>query len=258
MKYLLYFFLFTSLVLDAQELKSISSEPLEASSFIGLDAYKNSYFIKDGVLYKQGPDGNFVFKDFQLGRISSVDIINPLKIVLFHEDTSTVVLLDNKLNEIERINFNNLSEFINISSATNAGNNRLWVFNVDSQQLELYNYRNNQKTKVSQPFAGSIVSQTSNFNYCFTLTENKLYSFNVYGSLLSETEAVGFSRIVQQGNMLIALKENQLFLKTENSFKPLKLTFSENKIKDLYLSKEFLYIYDGKSVHTFSITQSKQ
>lgn len=257
MKHLPFLFFITSFSLIAQELKPVSTALLEASSFIGVDAYKNTYYINERVLHKKGTEGDFVFKDFQLGTISSVDIINPLKIVLFHEDTNTVVFLDNRLNEIERINFNNLPEFINISAATNAGNNRLWIFNVDTQQLELYNYRSNSKTTVSQPFAGKLISQASNFNYCFILTESKVLSFNIYGSLLSETEAKGFSIIAQQGDTLVAIKENSLFRYSENSFKPIKLPISENTIKDLFFTKEFLYIYDGKSLHTFSITQPK-
>src|SRR5690606_40664419 len=87
------------------------------------------------VINKQGPDGNFLFNDLQLGRITSVDIINPLKVVVFFQDTNTVVLLDNKLSEIQRINFNNLPQFLNVSTDTNAGNNSLCLFNVDTQQL---------------------------------------------------------------------------------------------------------------------------
>ena len=126
---------------------------------------------------------NFLFNALQLGRISSVDIINPLKIVVFFQDTNTVVFLDNKLSEIQRLNFNNLPSFMNVSTASNAGNNSLWVFNVDTQQLELYNYSSNLKITVSQPYPGKLISQASNFNYCFTLTENKVRAFNIYGSI---------------------------------------------------------------------------
>jgi hypothetical protein len=258
MKWFIFLLLISCYSLNAQEFKIVSSMPLDASKFIGIDAYNNIYSVKDNVLHKKGSEGSFVFNDFQLGNITSVDIINPLKIVLFHEDTNTVVFLDNQLNEIERINFNNLPDFINLSAATNAGNNRIWIFNVDTQQLELYNYRSNSKNTVSQPIDGKLVSQASNFNYCYLLTESKLLLFNIYGSLISETDAKGFSVIAQQGDINIGLKENSLFWYNKNSFKPLKLPISENTIKDLYLTKELLYIYDGKSILTFSITQPKQ
>ena len=258
MKHLLFFLFLLPVTIIAQELKAVTSTTLLADHFIGLDPYKNIYFVKDMVLHKQGRDGKYVFNDLQLGQISSVDIINPLKVVVFYEDTNTVVLLDNRLSEMERINFNNLPDFLNIGTATNAGSNQLWIFNIDTQQLELYNYRDNRKTTVSQPFSGKLISQASNFNYCYILTEKKLRVFNVYGSILTETEAEGFSSIVQHEKNLIALKNNALFFIAENTIKPLKVPLSENLIKDLQLTQEFLYIYDGNKLHTFTLTLPKQ
>lgn len=245
----------------AQSLTPVSKISFLADRFIGLDNYKNSYFIKDRVINKQGPDGNFRFNDLQLGRITSVDIINPLKVVVFFQDTNTVVLLDNKLNEIERINFNNLPNFINVSTATNGGSNSLWLFNVDTQQLELYNYGSKLNTVVSQPFPGKLISQASNFNYCFTLTEKKLSAFNIYGSILNETSSEGYEKIIQQNENLVALKENSLYYipdfamhKDGISHETVKLSLPQITIKDLQLTNDFLYIYDGEILHTFKLT----
>ncbi|MRT16741.1 hypothetical protein F3C99_07210 [Vitellibacter sp. q18] len=245
----------------AQTLTPERTTPLLADRFVGNDTYKNTYFIKDRMLQKQGPDGNFRFTDLQLGRITSVDIINPLKVVAFFQDTNTVVMLDNKLNEIERINFNNLPQFLNVSTATNAGNNSLWLFNVDTQQLELYNYGSKMQTVVSQPFPGKLLSQASNFNYCFTLTEMKLRAFNIYGSLLNEEPSEAYEKIVQQNENLIALKKNQLFYlpdfarkNPEMDHQPVLLDLPELNIQDLQLTNDFLYLYDGENLHTFKLT----
>ncbi len=259
-----HFFLFIFFICQlgiAQSLAPVSKVPLVADRFIGLDNYKNSYFIKDRVINKQGPDGNFLFNDLQLGRITSVDIINPLKVVVFFQDTNTVVLLDNKLNEIQRINFNNLPQFLNVSTATNAGNNSLWLFNVDTQQLELYNYGSKLQTLVSQPFPGKLLSQASNFNYCFTLTEKKLRAFNIYGSILNEVPSEGYEKIIQQNENLVTLKENSLYYLPDFarrndaiSHETVKLSLTEITIKDLQLTNDFLYIYDGEILHTFKLT----
>ena len=261
MKQLLLLFLLLCQLGIAQSLAPVSKAPLVADRFIGLDNYKNSYFIKDRVINKQGADGNFLFNDLQLGRITSVDIINPLKVVVFFQDTNTVVLLDNKLSEIQRISFNNLPEFLNVSTASNAGNNSLWLFNVDTQQIELYNYGNKLQTVVSQPFSGKLLSQASNFNYCFALTEKKLRAFNIYGSILNEVPSEGYEKIIQQNENLIALKEDSLyyipdFAKRNDaiSHETVKLAFPEIKIKDLQLTDDFLYIYDGEILHTFKLT----
>lgn len=261
MKQLFLLFLLFCQFSFAQSIAPINKAPLVADRFIGVDNYKNIFFIKDRVLKKQGPDGNFLFNDLQLGRITSVDIINPLKVIVFFQDTNTVVMLDNKLNEIERINFNNLPQFLNVSTATNAGNNSLWLFNVDTQQLELYNYGSKLQTVVSQPFPGKMLSQASNFNYCFTLTEKKLRAFNIYGSILNEIPSEGYQQIIQQYENLIALNENTLYYipdfakRNETiSSKTMKLNLPEITIKDLQLTNDFLYIYDGEILHTFKLT----
>ena len=258
MKVLILFLCFSTAVGFAQNLQEVSKIALEADAFVGIDPYKNTYYIKDQVLHKNGAEGAFVFNDFQLGPITSVDIINPLKVVVFYRDVNTVVFVDNRLNEIERINFNNLPQFINVQTATNAGNNRLWIFNVDTQQIELYNYRNNTKVTVSQPFTGELISQASNFNYCFALTNNSMRTFNIYGSLLSKIDEQQFERIVQQEEKVVALKNNELYLIAENSVQPLKSPLPENTIKDLQLTQDFLYIYDSKFLYTFSLTQPKK
>lgn len=238
-----------------------STTTLQADRFIGVDHYKNTYFIKDQVLHKKGGDGNFMFNDFQLGRITSVDIINPLNVVVFFQDTNTVILLDNKMNEIQRINFNNLPQFMNVSTATNAGSNSLWLFNVGTQQLELFNYRSSVQTVVSHPFPGKLLSQASNFNYCFTLTEAKLYAYNVYGSLLNEVPSEGYEKIVQQNENLVALQENSLYYipdfarrNKEVPGETKKLELPEITIKDLQLINDFLYIYDSENLYTFKLT----
>lgn len=264
--FFLLIFLFSIEIVVGQTVSLKGSTPLIADRFIGIDNYKNTYFIKDRVLHKQGAEGSFMYNALQLGRISSVDIINPLKVVVFFQDTNTVIFLDNKLSEIERISFNNLPQFLNVSTATTAGSNSLWIFNVDTQQLELYNYKTKFNTVVSQPFPGKLLSQASNFNYCFVLTGKKLRAFNVYGSLLNETDSEGYEKIAQQNENLVAMKGDSLyyipdFPKHLNQVprEPIKLEVPEiNTIKDLELSNDFLYIYDGKNLHTFTLTLPKK
>ena len=245
-------------ILSAQELKLENSKAIEVDRFIGIDSYEHLYFIKDGALQKQGELGEFVFQDFLLGPIASVDIINPLNVVVFYAEVNTVVFLDNRLSEKERINFNSLPPFLNISTATNAGNNNLWIFNVDSQQLQLFNYRTSRQTIFSQPYPGKIISQVSDFNDCLLLTDTHLYRVNVYGSLLSEKQMEGYQTIVRHGKNTIGLKENELYLIQDEAITPLVTNFNENTVKDLQLTQEFLYIYDGKNLSTFTLTQPKK
>ncbi|MDC7994561.1 hypothetical protein [Altibacter sp. HG106] len=258
MKWLFTILLLSSMLTHSQELKLVASVPLVADQFIGIDAYDNTYFVQDMALRKEGPLGSFVFQDFQLGPLASVDIINPLNVVLFFEEANTVVFLDNRLNEIERLNFNTLTEFTNVGKVTNAGNNRLWLFNIDTQQLELYNYRSGRKTVVSQPFRGSVLEQASDFNYCYVLTDTSLYAFNIYGSILWKRPMEVATHVLQQDENLLLVSNGSLQWYPEGSSEPQAVYTPEINIKDLQLTVDFLYIYDGKKLHSFTLTQPKK
>lgn len=241
----------------SQELSFVEKIDLEADTFIGIDSYNDMFYIKDQVLYKKTAASLFNFKDFQLGAIQSVDIINPMTIAVYYSDFNTVVLLDNKLTEVERINFNELTDFVNTSNATLAANNSLWIFNIDLQQLELYNYRSQNKVLVSLPIQGEVLSQASNFNYCFILTEEKIRAYNIYGSLLTELDNDGFEKIFQLNENLVALKNNELYFIAKENKQIDKIKSPEINIKDLQLKQDFLYIYDGEKLHTFTLTLVK-
>lgn len=61
----------------------IDKKPLQADALVGVDSYGDIFFVQENTLYKQLADGMYNFKDFQLGKIGQVDILNPLKIIVF-------------------------------------------------------------------------------------------------------------------------------------------------------------------------------
>lgn len=253
MKLLLYIILVINTVCFSQSITLIEKKELNVDAFIGIDSYNQQYTVHQNVLYKKGTLGNFEFQDIKLGKIETVDIINPLNIVVFYKDVSTVVFLDNRLNERERIVFNELPAFLNVSHVNNAGNNRLWIFNVDNQQLELFHYRSLQETIVSQPYSGKIISVSSNFMTCSILTEEYLRKVNIYGSLLFEISTQGFTHILEWEDQTLGFKDQTLYFITKEKISPFEKLLIENPVKQLQLTQDLLYIYDGKTLITYKI-----
>lgn len=260
MKITVFFAVFCTFFSFAQsEINPVTQEkyPLQAEQFIGIDNYGDLYFVKNRTLFKQTKTENFQFKDFQLGAMGSVDILNPLKITVFFPDYQTAVILDNKLNEISRISFAMEPPFLNIKNATTANENRLWTFNEDNQQLELYNYRDKVNQQLSRPLSENYKSHKSNFNFCYLLTDTKLRLYNIYGSLLKSIPSNGIQKMALSNDKLLILKNDSIFLLTENLAKEESIKTPDLSIKDLYLSDEFLYIYDGEMIHKMKLTQTK-
>ena len=232
--------------------------PLSASQFIGYDSYDNFYTITDQVLSKENATQGYKFTDFQLGNITSVDIINPFNVVVFYAQTNTVILLDNKLSLIEQINFNLLEDIANISSVSNAGGNKLWLFNADSQQLELYNYRNNTKNSISLPIAEIPTDQASDFNYNYLLTPSGVKVYTVFGGLVKSVAFQGGEKVITHKGRVLVVKDNMIYEIIENSFKLLSIKTTQISIQDLQVFEDFLYIYDRKNVHSFVVQKPKK
>ena len=253
MKYFVFIIVLCIQTAIGQTYSKTNQSPLSVSQFIGYDSYDSLYTITDLVLSKENTSGVFRFTDFQLGNITSVDIINPFNVVVFYADTNTAILLDNKLSLIEQINFNLLEDVANISSVSNAGGNKLWLFNADSQQLELYNYRNNTKNSISLPIAEILTDQTSDFNYNYILTPSSIKVYTVFGGIVKSVAFQGGEKIITQKGRVLVVRDTMIYEMIDDSFKLLSIKTTQISIQDLQVFEDFLYIYDRENVHSFVV-----
>tara|TARA_B100001059_G_C17747649_1_gene535284 strand:- start:331 stop:1107 length:777 start_codon:yes stop_codon:yes gene_type:complete len=253
MKYFVFIIVLCIQTATGQTYSKTNQSPLSVSQFIGYDSYDSLYTITGLVLSKENTSGVFRFTDFQLGNITSVDIINPFNVVVFYADTNTAILLDNKLSLIEQINFNLLEDVANISSVSNAGGNKLWLFNADSQQLELYNYRNNTKNSISLPIAEILTDQTSDFNYNYILTPSSIKVYTVFGGIVKSVAFQGGEKIITQKGRVLVVRDTMIYEMIDDSLKLLSIKTTQISIQDLQVFEDFLYIYDRKNVHSFVV-----
>jgi hypothetical protein len=255
--YLIFFTFLASFAQGEMNLSTISQTPLKAEQFVGTDNFGHLYYIKNRTLFKQSTTETVEFKDFQLGAIGSVDLLNPLRITIFYPQYQTAVILDNRLNEIRRISFVMEPPFLNVVNASTGNDNRLWTFNENSQQLELYNYRDKINYTLSRPIAENYVTHQSNFNFCYVLTDKNLRVYNVYGSLIHSIPGQGIQKMSLSNDKILVLRNNSLFLLTETLSVETGIKTPELIIKDLYLSDDFLYIYDGEIIHKMKLIQTQ-
>ena len=148
----------------------LNSSLLQAERFIGVDNFQNIYYVSNNTLYKKNNSSIIEFTALNLGEVTSVDLINPLKITVFYKDANTVVILDNTLAEIRRINFSAIEEFRNVSHVTTAGDRRLWLYNTDIQRLEVFDYNHSKVITEFPPTSQPIEELISNFNVSWIKT----------------------------------------------------------------------------------------
>lgn len=256
MHFIKYIALFLSVSIFAQQevtLTLIKKTPLTANLVAKADNFDQLYYTKNSRLIKQVKNIKTTYSNIQLGEMTSVDAYNPLKINVFYKDFNTAVILDNRLAEITRIDFNTLPIFRNITHLTTGNDNTVWLFNQDTQQLEVYDYKTNLTRFVTLPIQGEVINLVSNYNFCWALTKNYIYTYSYFGSLISKIENDGYTNISENNENLILLKNNTLFLrvKNETEFKPLILP--ELLIKQFFVTNETLYIYDDEYLHQYQL-----
>lgn len=253
MKNLLLILLFISQFATAQNWKLQGSLPLEADNFVGVDSYNYMYWVENNVLHKKLGKQTHSFSDNLLGRIQSVDLTNPLTVLVFYHQSQTVVVLDNNLNEVERVAFSRMPEFMEVTTVGNAGSRRLWIGNSATQRLELLDYRSKNQEAISAIFNGDILEQVSHYNYCYIRTPNHIYLYNSYGSILQKLDAKDYDRMFAAYNGVVLQKGKELFYWQKDKKEPelISINLAELELKDLYYGRQYSYVFDGKQLHTY-------
>jgi len=256
------FFQFLSVSAQGIQIEFLKDFPLNADEFIGVDNFENYYYIKNNTLYKKTTQQTYTYTNTQLGKITSVDITNPLKILLFYRNFNTVLFLDNKLNELTTsINFTSESfsqqiAFVNISS-----NNNLWLYSLDDNVLQLWNHQTKKVQFTSQPLTSysndfKIAQQLSSYKNCWLIDENVILKFNEYGIFLEVTtiDSHIYLKPFQKGYMY--LKENKLYYqKSSTNFQQIH-TEIEGIIKSYSINTKHIYIFDGTKISVFKILKN--
>lgn len=256
MKYIKYIFILFSTILFSQntiDAKLIKKTELTENQIVGLINFKDPLYIKNNSIVINKESGTLNYSNLQLGDITSVNLFNPLKINVFYKDFNTVILLDNRLSEITKINFNTVKPFRNISHITTGNDNTIWCFNQDSQELELFDYRTNTTRAKTMPVNGNVDQIISNYNYCWILTEKYISQYNYFGSLMLKMKNTGYEQIAENNDNLYLLKGNKLYFKAQKSTEMRAINLPKLLINRFFVTNESLYIYSDEFLHQYQL-----
>jgi len=236
-----------------QEWKIANALSVNADYFVGVDSYNYSYWIKNKEVFKQSEKEFFSYSDTQLGAIYSVDITNPFSVLVFYYEAQTLVVLDNKFNEINRIRFSDFPNVSEVGQIGNAGNQNIWTINLTTQRLEILDYRHRILQATSLLLSGEVVDMVSNYNTCYVQTSDYIYQFNNYGSVLNKIEASSFTEIYPARKGVVLLNGDQWYFWERELDEPrlLSINLKKESLKNLFYTRQHLYVFDGKQLHTY-------
>lgn len=261
MQKLVYLFLFFGFLCFSQQetKKQITailkdSTKIEAKSIFGIDNFGTLYYTtENNSFHKKTKDTIITYANFQLGEITSVNTFNPLKINLFYKDFNTVVILDNRLAEISKVDFNTSQPYKNVSFVSSGFNNMLWLFNQDFQYLELYDYSSKKIKLKTVPVQSEVLDLKSDYNYCYLLTKNHLYVYSYFGSLIRKIENTGYESLAFNEAHLVLKKDESLFILEKNDSKIHPISHPKMLIKQFLVTNETVYIYHKNLLRQYQL-----
>ncbi len=228
----------------------------DGDAFLGYDSFGFYYTIKNNVFSKINKRDTLEYKNISLGKIAKVDLQNPLKIVLFYENFNAVVILDNQLNETQKINFSENPTPIIASAIGIASQNQLWIYNSLNQQLGLYDYLNNIHKTISVPFTENIKHYSSDFNvFHWVDNKNNWHICDIFGKIKSKGIIPDFDSIeIINENQIIYSKDAVLTLYDLDKGKKNEIEISEKRFKKFYYKDQILSIFTSAGITNYKIT----
>jgi len=258
-KYCFFLFIAFCPLANGQEgtIKAVALHTLatDADDFIGFDKFGFCYLIKSNAFIKWNEGKSVEYKNVSLGKIARVDIENPLLIVLFYENFNTIVLLDNQLNEIKKINFVELNLPIVAHAVGLASQNRLWIYDNLVQQIGLYDFNRNAYVSISTPFSENLKHYQTDYNYFLWQNEKgNLFSCDVFGKITSLGKSDDFDQmqLISNGVLLFA-KDGKIYLKNNDKNTLDVISGIGNSFKKFYYKDQILSIFTSGGITNYKI-----
>ena len=238
---------------EALEADFVSKSNLKVDELIAIDNFDEIFYIKNNAFVVGRKLGYLEYSNVQLGKITSANTFNPLKINLFYKDFNTVIILDNRLAEIFKIDFNQTQTYRNVTYISAGNDNTIWIYNQDTQQLELFDFKSNQSRTKTLPISSKALDLKSNYNVCWLLTEEYLYKYNYFGILLSKIKNDDYTSLAVNNGNIYLKKDNELFYLKKGTENIEQIKTPKLLIKQFFVTNETLYIYDEEFLHKYQL-----
>jgi hypothetical protein len=215
-----------------------------------VDNLDNVYLITGNNQLKKinaNGDSAGVFNDVRrYGRLHSLDVTNPLKLLLYYKNFSTIVSLDRFLNSRNSIDLRKQNMF-RVKAVAMAYDNNMWV--VDEQEFKLKKIDEQGKTIFEtidwRQLFDTVPSPECIFDregYVYLYDSKKgFYIFDYYGAFKNRLTFTGWSSPEVSGNTVYGFADKKLY-----SYRQSSLALKEYRLPDFFGKYSAISAINGK------------
>jgi hypothetical protein len=166
--------------------------------------------------YNANGDSVAIFNNTKnFGKITLIDVSNPLKVLLYYKDFSTIVILDRLLSVRNIIDLRQQNIF-QVSTIGQSYDNRIWLYDEEDSKLK------------KMDDAGKVVMETADFRLLFNLAPHitgifdqdgsvylydptaGIFVFDYYGALRNKILISGWSDLKVTGKYIFGVNNDTL------------------------------------------------
>lgn len=228
---------------QSDSLKKYISIDKIRGEFITVDSQGNLYIVQNSYLYKYSLNGEFQYSytNFALGSITTVDVSNPFKIMLFFKEAGVLLFLNEQLSSItEKIDLTALN-FNTISLAAFSTTNNIWLYdyaNMDLISLDLYMNLKNKiqyNFEICQPIQMTVINEKQ---IAIFSPETGIRFFDSFGTYIKNIAITSDKYIQITDSFIYYLKGDILHCYNYNKLDELTVEMKMNNIKQCLIYKD--------------------
>lgn len=246
-------------------LKKTDSIVLQADEF-AVDAIGYVYSAYNDVVEKRDTSSKLLFRQStkMTGHVSSIDVTNPLKPLLFFQSQQAILFTDNTLTPYRNLGY--LPD-LGVSYATlvcySEQFNRFWIYDQDNSRLTFFS-NEGEKVRVIENLSGLIELKKpcqllEKNGILYMVDENRgVYLFDMFGTLVDFIEIEGLSWIQADEHNIYYLLNNEIYSKNIQfgTYFSVKLPRSYNS--KFRISKNNIYLKSKEQIDVFEINLVKK
>lgn len=183
-----------------------------------IDNIGNSYLVKDDELVKHLATGKFFarYSNLKLGTITTVDVTNPLKLVIYYRDFQQILFLDNQLSPNSEVVSLEKLGYEQVELVCASVNNSFWVF--DKRNNELVRFNENSKKVTATGNLKQVLQANITPNYMIehngflylNSPETGIYVFDIFGAFSKVISLKGLKQFQVSEEIIYYQKDGTL------------------------------------------------
>ena len=232
-------------------------------TYFTVDNLDNVYLLSStDQLIKIDPNGdNMVFNEVRkYGKLFSIDATNPLKVLLYYKNFSTIVVLDRNLTVRNTINLRK-QNIINVKTIAPSYDNNIWLFDEGDAKLKKINdngdilletvdFRNLFDT-IPSP---TQITDRDKFVYLYDMARG-FYVFDYYGTLKNKVPLLNWTNTDVFANTFYGFSDSSLYQYKQGSLnlKEYRLPVSFNDALQIKIGNNKLYVLYKDGLQQFLV-----